>query len=83
MVTEQSKAFNELKVGEHVIAFWIEGSKAIWHLGVVEDIKNGNPIVSYMVRKDTSGKSWTYPECAEILEISQDQVCTDQLQYFK
>ena len=62
-----------------MIAFWIEGSKVIWHLGVVEDIKNGNPIVSYMVRKNTSGKSWTYPECAEILETSQDQILASKI----
>ena len=33
----------EYQMGEHVIAFWLEGNDAKWHLGVVEGIRNGNP----------------------------------------
>ena len=33
------------QMGEHVIAFWLEGNEAKWHLGVVEGLKNGNLVV--------------------------------------
>ena len=42
-----------------MIAFWVEGNDTKWHLGVVEGIENENPLVSYMIRTDTKGKSWT------------------------
>ena len=66
----------EYQMGEHVIAFWLE---AKWHLGGVEGLKNGNPVVSYMIRADSKGKSWTYPESAEVLETSCDQILTSKV----
>ena len=66
-------------MGEHVVAFWLEGNVAKWHLGVVEGVRNGNPVVSYMVRAEGSSKPWTYPESAEILETSHDQILASKV----
>ena len=71
------------QIGEHLIAFWVEGNETKWHLGVVEGIKNENPLVPYMIQTDTKGKSWTYPESAEVLLTSCHQILTSKvkLQY--
>ena len=65
---------SQYQLGEHIIAFWVEGNEAKWHLGVVEGQKNNTPTVSYMVRTDPKGKSWTYPESADVLQTSCDQI---------
>ena len=49
----------QYQIGEHLIAFWVEGNDTKWHLGVVEGIENENPLVSYMIRTGTKGKSQT------------------------
>ena len=59
----------EYPMGEHVIAFWLQGNEAKWHLGFVEGLKNGNYVVSYMTRADSKGKSWTYPESRSLENI--------------
>ena len=63
----------QCQLGKHLIAFWVEGNKTKSHLGVVEGTENDNSLVSYMIRTDTKGKSWTYPESAEVLLTSCDQ----------
>ena len=40
-VSAHEKVPPEYQMGEHVIAFWLEGNEAKWHLGVVEGLKNG------------------------------------------
>ena len=62
-----------------MIAFWVEGNETKWHLGVVEGIENDNPLVSYMIRTDGKGKSWTYPESAEVLQTSCDQILASKI----
>ena len=61
-------------IGEHIVAFWVEGTKPNWYLGIVEENEGPGPVVSYMKRIEAEGRSWAYPETAEILEISEDQI---------
>ena len=69
----------QYQIGEHLIAFWVEGNETKWHLGVIESIENENTLVSYMIRTDTNGKYWTYPESAEVLLNSCDQVLASKV----
>ena len=61
-------------MGEHVIAYWYKGSKIKWCLGTIEKIKLEKLIISYMTRGDSKGQSWTFPESAELLETTVEQV---------
>ena len=56
------------------MAFWYENECVKWHLGIVEGFTNGKVNVSYMIRADATGLSWTFPETAEVLETSFDQI---------
>ena len=50
------------------------------YLGVVEGLKDNNLVVSYMVvRADPKGYSWTYPESAQVLKTSQEQVLASKV----
>ena len=69
----------QYQISEHLIAFWVEGNETKWHLGVVEGIANENPLVSYMMQTDTKRKSWTYPESAEVLLTSCDQILASKV----
>ena len=69
----------QYQLGKHLIAFWVEGNKTKSHLGVVEGTENDNSLVSYMIRTDTKGKSWTYPESAEVLLTSCDQILASKV----
>ena len=64
----------QYQLGEHIIAFWVEGNEVKWHFQVVEGLKNNTPTVSYMVHTDPKGKSWTYPESADVLQTSCDEI---------
>ena len=72
----ESLSCNEdaFKVGDHVIAFWIEGNETQWYLGFIDGMVGDNPLISYMKRTDKIGRSWTYPESAEILETNPEQI---------
>ena len=50
-------------MGEHVAAFWYEGERFAWCLGVVDgfDETNQNILVSYLSPKDASGHEWASP----------------------
>ena len=67
------------QISEHLIAFWVEGNETKWHLGVVEGIENENPLVLYMIKTDSKGKSWTYPESAEVLLTRCDQILASKV----
>ena len=69
----------QYQIGEHLIAFWIEGNETKWHLGVVEAIENENPLVSYMILTDAKGRSWTYPESAEVIRTSCGQILASKV----
>ena len=56
------------------MAIWYENECVKWHLGIVEGFTNGKVNVSYMIRADATGLSWTFPETAEVLEASFDQI---------
>ena len=75
---------SQYQLGEHVIAFWVEGNETKWYLGTVEKVVDDVSDVSYMVCTDTRGKSWTYPESAEILTTSPEQILATKVkvQYF-
>ena len=69
----------QYQISEHLIAFWIEGNETKWHLGVVEAIENENPLVSYMILTDAKGRSWTYPESAEVIWTSCGQILASKV----
>ena len=69
----------QYQIGEHLIAFWIEGNETKWHLGVVEAIENENPLVSYMILTNAKGRSWTYPESAEVIWTSCGQILASKV----
>lgn len=71
MEKQKEKQYN---LGEHVIAFWLEGNVAKWYLGIVEAEKCDKLLISYMIRGDSKGQSWTFPETAEILETNFEQI---------
>ena len=56
---------SEIVQGEHIIAFWVEGNKTKWYLGIVETKKKKDKLViPYMSKADKKEKVWTFPECA-------------------
>ena len=61
---------DEFIPGEHVVAFWLE-DKFQWYLGVVDEVVEGIPVVSYMIR---SGENWVFPETAEVIETPLEQI---------
>ena len=65
--------------GEHIVAFWFESDCVKWHLGIVEGFDKSQIRVSYMTRSDASGTSWTFPETAEVLVTSQDQILASKI----
>ena len=69
----------QYQIGEHLIAFWVEGKETKWHLGVAEGIENENPLVTYIIQTDTKRKSWTYPESVEVLLTSCDQILASKV----
>ena len=50
-----------------------------WYLGIVEAEKSDKFIISYMIRADSKGKSWTFPKTAKILETSVDQIIASKV----
>ena len=65
---------DEHHVGDHVIAYWLEGNSADFFLGVIEDIQADKIFVSYMVRADSVGATWVFPETAELLETKKEHI---------
>ena len=68
-----------LDIGEHVAAFWVENDSVKWHLGIVEGYEKSLIRISYMTRADMLGTSWTFPETAEVLETSSDQILASKI----
>ena len=62
------------RVGDHVLAYWLEGNSSDFYLGVVENIQGDKIMVSYMVRAASSGETWVFPETAELLETKKEQI---------
>ena len=63
-------------LGEHVVAYWFEINSVKWYLGIVEGYESNKIQVSYMTR---AGDSWTFPETAELLETSPDQILASKI----
>ena len=62
-------------IGEYVAAFWLEGATYKWHLGVVENIHSDQTIViSYLIRADPKGKTWVFPDEAQLEETGNEQI---------
>ena len=69
-------------LGEHVIAYWLERHNVRWYLGIVGAEKSDKLLISYMTRADSKGKSWTFPETAEILETSAEQIIASKVKVY-
>ena len=68
-------------MGEHVAAFWYEGERFAWYLGVVDgfDETNQNILVFYLTPKDTSDHEWAFPEDADIHATSPGQILSSKI----
>ena len=70
-------------LGEHVIAFWVNtNSVKQWYLGIVEKIEADGLIISYLTQASRSSggdQSWTFPEEAEVLKTSYEQILASQV----
>ena len=72
---------SEIVQGEHVIAFWVEGNKTKWYLGIVETKKNDKLVISYMSKADKKGKVWTFPECVELWKHLRSKFLLQKLKF--
>ena len=43
-------------------------------MGVIEAVRDDKILVSYMVRADSDGETWVFPETAELLETKEEQI---------
>ena len=77
-VSEQETC--QLQPGEHIIAFWIKGNDIKWYLRIVDRVKIDKVVVSYMTRADSAGRSWVFPEKADINDTSFDQMIATKVQ---
>ena len=70
-----SAAEEDYKIGENVAVFWMDETVQ-WFLGVVDSNvgANGNILISYLTRSDSTGCEWIFPEDAEIIETSPEQI---------
>ena len=65
---------NTLSIGEHVVAFW-EEKFFQWYLGVVDHFdEKGISLVSYLIRSSISDSEWVFPQKAEILKTTTEQI---------
>ena len=64
---------------KHIAVFWYEDNNVMWHLGIVEEIMKENLRVSYLTQDDCKGVSWTFPETAEVLETSFEQILASEI----
>ena len=66
---------NGFVVGEYIAAVWFEDTTYKWYLGVIEHINPNNAIVvSYLIWADTKGKTWVFPDEAQLLETEAKQI---------
>lgn len=65
---------DEHQVGYHIVAYWLEGNTSEFYLGVIEAVRDDKILVSYMVRADSDGETWVFPETAELLETKEEQI---------
>ena len=77
--TGEGQTDTKYKLGKHVIAYWLGGHIARWYLGMVEAEKSDKLLISYMIQADSKRQSWTFPETAEILETSVEQIIASKV----
>ena len=66
---------NGFVVGEYIAAVWFEDTTYKWYLGVIEHINPNNAIVvSYLIWADTKGKTWVFPDEAQLVETEAKQI---------
>ena len=74
-IHETSITDNSYKVGEHIAELWWESNMCMWHIGVVDKVNDDGTInVSYLVRSDSKGAAWVYPEESQVYKTVSDQV---------
>ena len=70
-----SHTLDPYKVGEHVAATWWDDTECKLHIGVVDSVDTGgNVAVSYLVRSDSKGIAWVYPEDSQVFPTAQEQI---------
>ena len=66
---------NGFAVGEYIAAGWFEDTTYEWYLSVTEQINPNNTIVvSYLIRADSKGRTWVFPDEAQFVEIEAEQI---------
>ena len=69
-----------LHIGEHIVAFCNENGFQ-WYLGVIDHFdENDYPWVSYMIRSSLNKSEWVFPEKAEILKTTTEQIMAKKVQ---
>ena len=65
---------NDFVVGEYINEFSLKDETYKLHPGVIGDIYTNNVIVvSYLLRTDTEGKIWVFPDKAQLVETETEQ----------
>ena len=57
-----------------VAVFWYENNMVKWYLAIVDRLNKDSITLSYMTHADSTGLSWTFPEKADVLDMSYDQI---------
>ena len=64
-----------LKIGEHVIVFWVEAGNLLWYLGLVDHIYEDSISVNHFVPATRLNKlKWTFPDEPDIQIVELEQV---------
>ena len=73
---ENNPQMQSLKIGEHVIVFWVEAGGRQWYLGLVDHIyEDGSISVNHFVPATRSNKlTWTFPDEPDIQIVEMEQL---------
>ena len=69
------KQSTHLKIGEHVIVFWVDAGNQLWYLGLVDHIYEDSISVNHFVPATRLNKlTWTFPDEPDIQIVELEQV---------
>ena len=75
MFEKRSKIYLYVMYYNQIVSFWLEDITCKWYLRVTEDIHPNNATVaSYLIRADTNGKTWVFPDDTQLEETEAEQI---------
>ena len=75
MFEKRSKIYLYVMYYNQIVSFWLENITCEWYLRVTEDIQPNNAtVVSYLIRAGTNGKTWVFPDEAQLEETEAEQI---------